>query len=200
MLMNFVSVKTQDKSLTRDAGSSAPSMAQGGITDLTSENQIAVSGESTSEKNHPEGGEEVERPSHRASRSKGPSVPDLPAAPRPSPPPPKSSKPPTVRATSPTLPTSGSNLLSKRSRADTGAPGLAALSVGADVPAITRFLHESLNLSDAGLGTRPQLVEAHAKFINNVSEVFYVPLFVCFYPPPSLLISPLLSRVLSFFS
>lgn len=58
MLMNFVSIKTKDKSVARTTGSSAPSAAPGGPSNLI-ENQVAISNRSTNDRNVAEGGEEV---------------------------------------------------------------------------------------------------------------------------------------------
>lgn len=182
MLMNFISVKTQDKSLGRATGSSAPFVVHGDAADPSAENQRAVSRWSTSEMNVPEGGEEVECPSCQVPNPRGRSVSDPLAAQLADPPTSKVFYSPALRAvTPPALPTSGSNLLSKWSRVETDTPGLVSLSVGDDVPAITRFLRESLTLFEPGLGSRQQLVEAHAKFVNNVAEVLSASQLFTFY-------------------
>lgn len=155
--MNFVSIKTQDRSASRAAGSTVPSATPGGPADHA---EPVASSRSTSNRSLPEGEEEVVCPAPQVPQSVS-----------------RASKVLTVSpfidlsgsyaADPPILPTSGSGLLSKRSRTDTEGFGLIGLSVGDDVPAITRFLRESCNVS----GPRPQLVDPHAKFVNHVAEV-----------------------------
>lgn len=169
--MNFVSIKTQDRSAARATPPTVPTTNPEGPAEHA---EAVLSSRSTSNRHLPETGEEVERPtpqvpgdvSNLAATYATPAIVDLCG---------------NQAVDPPSLPTSGSSLLSKRSCVDTGGPGLVGLSLGDDVSAITRSLRESCNVSASGSKSRTQLVDSHARFVNSVAEVPFFLLTPLFY-------------------
>lgn len=157
--MNYVSIKTQERSAARaatDPPASAPNL--GGPAEHAAE--AVLSSRSTSTRHLAEGGEEVECPaalnvsSALAVTSFAPVIVDLCG---------------NQAVDPPVLPTSGSSLLSKRSRPETESFGPSGICLGDNASTMVKFLHESCKVSGSCSKSHSQQADSHVRFVNNVS-------------------------------